>query len=127
MVIRLLVLYVLLFFIQPTFGLFDNFLSFNIVRSSKMAPVEYDNFEIDFDALDKELEDMPVSEPQKQWWITKQIKHYGTRVMIKALLGYITLHEYCVGAWHITSKKMRMLLALCYGPQRKHTHEVTKS
>lgn len=89
-----------------------------------------DDFEIDFDAIDRELANLPIEEkkPENSWWITKQCKRIGTKIMIKALLGYIALQEYCTEKWQGLSKRMRVLAALCYTSKvEKQYHDPHKS
>ncbi len=115
MKIQLLVLCSMVFIMQPVFSW-----SYELTN----------DFEIDFDAIDKELESLKLEEKklQKSWWITKEIKHIGTKIMIKSLLVYIRLQEFCVNKWHNMSKRLSKLAALCYASKsNKHFHEPKKS
>lgn len=84
-----------------------------------------DHIEIDFDVLDKELALLPIEEKESRnsWWITKQTKHFMTKMMIKTLLGYIALQEYCNKKWDSFSKTMRKLRIYCNLKVQKLYHD----
>ena len=109
MKIQLFFLFSMFFIMQPVFSLSYRF-------TNKTVNSKHNDFIIDFDAIDKELQILKLEEkkPKKSWWITKKIKHIGTKIMIKSLLGYIGLQEFCVNKWHNMSRRIRELLALCY-------------
>src|SRR6476646_7932151 len=79
------------------------------VNFSRLNGALQQNNNIDFDALDEELSLLPMSEQKEEnsWWITRQAKHFGTKIAIKALLGYIALQEYCSDRWDSLSRRIR--------------------
>ena len=130
--IQSIILFGMLLAMQPVFS--SSYSSTNVSANSKFMGFQYvckadDDFEIDFDAIDRELELLKLEEkkPQKSWWITKQLKHIGTRIMIRFLLGYIALQEFCTEKWHAMSKRVCALVALGYSfKSTKKFHEPQK-
>ena len=127
---QVIVLFGTLFVAQPVLCLYHG-PSTVFANQAVVAANDKDAFDIDFDVIDQELASLGIEEkkPEKSWWITEQIKHIGTKVMIKALLGYVALQEFCSDKWDASSKKVRALFALCYRSKsnKKPSHEPQKS
>lgn len=89
---------------------------------------------IDFDALEEELSLLPATEEKEEnsWWVTRQVKHYSTKLMIKALLAYIAVQEYCSDTWDSISRKIhntkiRIKAILVYIAIRKYCNDTWNS